>query len=484
MFRSRRAFALSVLVLIGTALAPAQVTFTQNAISSGDTGTNSVVSADFNNDGILDLVSINNSTLSFYKGLGGGSYAAPIRQTIPINSGQVVAADFSRHGTPDLAIAGDQQITILIGNNNGTFNQGTNISINGFVQSITTADFNGDHLPDLAVSICPSGAAPCSSSVYTGQGNGLFTLASTLADGGGPIVSGDFNADGHMDLAVVAGNQVALYLGSGNGLFQTPVLANLNNVASLAVADFYNNRIHTLAALTSTMIGAGTWETELYSLRYSGGSLLVENQQVLQASTGDPYEFIAGGDLNGDFKDDLFITTGAIWGGSSPVPQQTAYLIGNGNGTFQTPVNVPISHQLPVLPFIRDLDGDSRHDVGLAWTDTATTPAVGGVDVFRNTNATTNCSLPPANQLVVHICAPSSGQIVGQTFTFVGSGSALNGIAKRIELWIDGKKAAQNLEDQLKATVTLTRGAHTASFVVVDTYDNHTSGSVSFTAQF
>lgn len=484
MFHSVRVLGFFLVAMLGVTLASAQVTFTQTAISSGDTATNSVVSADFNNDGILDLVSINSSTLSFYKGLGGGSYASPIRQSIPINLGQVVAADFSRHGTPDLAIASAQGIIIMIGNNNGTFTQGTNINTGGSAQSIALADFNGDHLPDIAVSICPAGAAPCSSAVYLGQGNGLFSLSSTLTDGGGAVAAGDFNADGHQDFAVVSGNEVALYLGSGNGLFQAPILANLNDVTALAVGDFYNNRIQSLAALTSTALGGGNFETQLFSLRYSAGSLLVENQHVLQASTGDPYGFIAGGDLNGDFKDDVFLTSDVISGGGSPAPQLAAYLLGNGNGTFQTAVSVPMAHQFPIMPFIRDLDGDSRHDVGLAWTDRSTTPTSGGIDLLRNTNATTNCSLPPAGQLVVHICAPASGQIVGQTFTFQGSGNALNGIAKRMELWIDGKKVAQNLEDQLKASVTLTRGTHTASFVVVDSFDNHISGSVSFTAQF
>ena len=132
---------------------------------------------------------------------------------------------------------------------------------------------------------------------------------------------------------------------------------------------------------------------------------------------------------------------------------------------------------------IRDLDGDSRHDLAYAWTQLPDS-AVSGAAVFRNTNATTNCSLPPANQLIAHVCAPTSGQVVGQSFTFKASGSAPNGIAKRIELWIDGKKIAQNLEDQFKATVTLTKGAHTASFVVVDSFDNFTTTRVNFTSQF
>ena len=49
------------------------------------------------------------------------------------------------------------------------------------------------------------------------------------------------------------------------------------------------------------------------------------------------------------------------------------------------------------------------------------------------------------------------------------------------ELWIDGAKVGQNLEDQLNVTATLEAGTHTASFVVVDTFDSYASKSVTFT---
>jgi hypothetical protein len=49
-------------------------------------------------------------------------------------------------------------------------------------------------------------------------------------------------------------------------------------------------------------------------------------------------------------------------------------------------------------------------------------------------------------------------------------------------VWIDGHKVAQNLEDQLKATVALTAGSHTATFVAIDSFDNTASSSVSFKA--
>ena len=84
----------------------------------------------------------------------------------------------------------------------------------------------------------------------------------------------------------------------------------------------------------------------------------------------------------------------------------------------------------------------------------------------------------------MHICAPTKGQVVGKTFTFKGAGNARNGFAKRMELWIGGKKIGQNLEDQLKVTTSLSKGSHTASFVVVDSFDNYASGSVSFTSSY
>ncbi len=107
----------------------------------------------------------------------------------------------------------------------------------------------------------------------------------------------------------------------------------------------------------------------------------------------------------------------------------------------------------------------------------------GGGDVLINNNARGNCNPPPANALSVNICAPKSGAVVSKTSTFIGAGNAFNGIAKRMELWIDGKKIGQNLEDQLNVTTTLQPGAHTASFVVVDSFDNYNSKSVTFTTE-
>jgi hypothetical protein len=471
------------LFLLGSfILASAQVNFNQTLIST-DTSAG-VVAGDFNHDGILDLVSVDQNSLSFYKGLGGGNYASPINQPLSQSLAQgpiqILAAEFSGHGVLDLALVSNVSggITILIGNNDGTFKQGKNIDVGGTAQSMTLADFNGDHIPDLAVSFCPAKGA-CGVKLFLGEGNGEFKLVSTLSVGGGQIVSGDFNADGHQDIMVLGGSGAVLYLGKGNGAFESPLEVALDGVNSLVVGDFFNDRIQSAVALggSFTPPPAGPdFSAWVYPLRYLDGRLVAGKQQVIEPSIGAPLQVMAAGDLNGDFKDDIFV------GGGDVDIALASYLLGNGDGTFQPPSGDISGGAIPVMPFIRDLTGVSRHDVTSTYFFA---PGPGdGLNLLINTDAATNCSLPPANELTVHICAPAKGQVVGETFTFKASGSAFNGIAKRMELWIDGKKVAQNLEDQLNATVKLTRGSHVASFVVVDTFDEHVAQPVSFKSEF
>jgi len=466
-------------ILAATSLSFGQVSFNQIAIDSGDTSSNGIAVGDFNNDGILDFVTINGSTLSFYEGLGGGNYANPVNQSITPNLGQVAAADLNRDGKLDLAVVPTLGVTgglhIFLGNGDGTFRPGTYIALPGDQHFLTLADFNGDHLPDIAVS---DGEG---TQVYLGKGDGTFNLASSLSNGGWQIVSGDFNADGHQDIvASNLGGQVALYLGKGDGTFAPALVQNAPNLQWMAVGDFYNTRVQSVVVLAGEY-NPPNFTEYLYPVRYANGQLIVGSQTMLGES-GDPYQAIAAGDLNGDFKDDAYIVGGGFQTGGI-----AAYVLGNGDGTFQGPYQGLYWGDLQNDVLIRDLDGDSRHDVGLPYTWIMQQGS--GLDALTNTSAATNCPLPRGpytsiQRLAVHICAPSNGQVVGQKFTFQGSGTAFNGIAKRMELWIDGKKVAQNLEDQLNATVSLSRGNHVASFVVVNTFDEYTSRSVSFTAQY
>ncbi len=438
-------------ILVFSASSFAAVTFTETVIKSGATSSNAIVSGDFNNDGILDLVTVNQSTISFYKGLGGGKYAAPVNTA---NSGglAVAAADFNSDGKLDLAIADFYSgVTIWLGNGNGTFKYLTSMSNSMAVtEKVAVGDFNGDHIPDIVMDTCPTHEYGCSVQVYSGHGNGTFTLSSTLQGGSSvPFVVGDFNADGHQDLAVLligdsGFNGVGLYLGQGNGQFQSPIKYATPDLLSIAVGDFYNNRIQSLAILYEVYQSNGAEKVYVQTLRYSGGKLVGStpqnffNEPDMYLSLG-----IVAGDVTGDFKDDLVVSGSYNQVGSTGHVPVNGYLPGNGNGTFGSMVNLPTYGNLEGVGFVRDLNLDSRHDIGIDWS--TDTNSGGGALVLLNTSAPTNCTPPAANKLGVHICAPLSGQTVPATSTFKAAGNAFDGIAKRMELWIDGKKVGQML---------------------------------------
>jgi len=486
MFRHHQALSFLFAAVLACALpnsATSQVQFTSNTYSSvsGGLDTYSIANGDFNNDGILDLVTINTSTLSFYAGTGSGGFASPVSQSIPENLGQVFAADVTGDGKLDLVIGGspsalNQNVTILLGNGDGTFQPGTNIKLDGEAQFITMADFNGDHIPDIAVSAyAQKGGA--NTQIFLGLGNGKFKRSALLPTfGGGAIVAGDFNADGKQDIALLSGGYLVVYLGNGDGTFQSALVSpqNVPVTGGLAVGDFFGDHIQTLAVLNQVTQGPGgpiTYYVD--TVQYKDGALVSTKPQV--ASTDEYFTFIAAGDLNGDFKDDIVLVGGDERNG---VPL-TAYMLGNGNGTFQRYQSLPAYGAAETFPFVRDLNLDSRHDIGVAW-DASYGNGGSGALVLLNESAKTNCDPPPENALSVHVCNPTDGQKIGATYTFKAAGNAFNGVAKRMELWIDGAKVGEYLEDQLKITTTLTKGSHTAAFVVVDTFDNTASQSVTF----
>jgi phospholipase C len=104
---------------------------------------------------------------------------------------------------------------------------------------ISVADFNGDQKQDLAVANFGDNTV----TVYTGNGDGTFTLKATLPTGTGPIsiAAADLNGDGKMDLAVAnqTENDISIFTGNGDGTF-TPKGVAFQTVQPtwIAAADF------------------------------------------------------------------------------------------------------------------------------------------------------------------------------------------------------------------------------------------------------
>jgi len=91
-------------------------------------------------------------------------------------------------------------------------------SVGASPRAVVTGDFNGDGRLELAVANQASNTV----SVLTGNGDGTFQTPQTFTTGTGPqsLAVGDFNGDGRLDLVTVNSRDVSVLLGIGNGTFQ------------------------------------------------------------------------------------------------------------------------------------------------------------------------------------------------------------------------------------------------------------------------
>ena len=240
----------------------------------GDVVPGSMVAADFNGDGKLDLAvvgaDITSGEVTILTGNGDGTFTSSGTSYGYASSFDLIATgDFNRDGIPDLVVANDfapAGAYVLLGKGDGTFTlMPTQIPVDVFVESIQVGDFNGDGSPDLAFGYS-NGVG-----VFLGNGDGTFTYASsspTVGAGVG-LIAADFNHDGKLDLAGIDtyNSQIDIFLGAGDGTFTetvtTPsVSTNLSFVQSIVAADFNSDGVPDLALMNSVADSASILLTE------------------------------------------------------------------------------------------------------------------------------------------------------------------------------------------------------------------------------
>ena len=195
-----------------------------------------VVTGDFNGDHKLDIAVVDQRTgtltgppvagaVSIFFGVGDGSFIVP--STIPVGDlpTALVTADFNHDGLADLAVTNalDGTVTLLLGKPDGTFASGGTFNVGLQPQSLVVGDFNNDQLPDLAVANQQSNDV----SILLNDGSGGFKPQQRFAVGTQPtsITSANFNSDGFADLAVanVGSKDVSLLFGAGSGRFDPQI---------------------------------------------------------------------------------------------------------------------------------------------------------------------------------------------------------------------------------------------------------------------
>src|SRR5439155_11023806 len=100
------------------------------------------------------------------------SFYAPVSYAAGTNPQAVVTADFNNDGRLDLATAniGDNTVSVLLGNANGTFQLAQTTATGAGPVSVAVGDFNADGKLDLATA---SGGGS-GVSVLLGNGDGTF----------------------------------------------------------------------------------------------------------------------------------------------------------------------------------------------------------------------------------------------------------------------------------------------------------------------
>ena len=200
------------------------------------TGTNilslSMRTADFNNDGKLDLAVGNNNfagpngTVSILLGDGTGNFGTPTQfNSGGANVSDPVPADFNGDGKLDLLLAngGGFNVSLLLGDGAGGFAAPVNFSVGTSPRSIAVGDFNGDSKLDAAVANFGTfGGSSSTVSILLGNGAGGFAAPVNVAAGPelGQIIAADLNADGKLDLITRSTSfEILILQGDGAGNF-------------------------------------------------------------------------------------------------------------------------------------------------------------------------------------------------------------------------------------------------------------------------
>jgi FG-GAP-like repeat/FG-GAP repeat len=255
-------------------------------------------------------------------------------------------------------------LTVLINRGDGSFPNPTTWPVSQLPSSAVTGDFNGDGHADIATI---SVAQPGGVSVLLGKGDGTFQAhVDSPAPSPSTVAAGDFDGDGKLDLVVGGANStnelLATLIGKGDGTFSEKTSQTVSGIVrSIAVGDFNGDGKLDVAATIDNINGVSIF------LGHGDGSFAVPVQYPAgPMGISAPYSTVLAGDFNADGKLDLAVAT----------DNGIAVLLGNGDGTFR-PFTL-VASLYPTAPgdtllVLADFNGDGKLDIIKATQNGAST---------------------------------------------------------------------------------------------------------------
>lgn len=422
-------FAVFVIVLGGLAYANIQFSAPATVYTVGS-DLRCAITSDFNNDGYLDVASVNAYNRVLYVSLnnGDGTFQSPVSYfSGGFDQGDysegIFSADLDGDGDKDLIITHScsyydiDKISVLENSGDGTFTAPIDYDVRNGPSCVIAADLDGDGDNDLAVSNSLSNRV----SILKNDGNGTFQAAVNYLVASCPenIVAADLDKDGDIDLATAnfISDNVSILKNNGDGTFQTAnSYAALNCPAGLASGDVDNDGDIDLIVAGDTLYenvnlrilknnGNGTFQTgngydvedylvsvvasdfdqdgdvdvavistspdKVYILEnIGGGAFQSDGNYVVPAAF-----HITQGDLDKDCAIDL-----AIVGGSK------LSILFNQLSVPCLPLGEPINYSAPSKPvciFAEDLNKDGYKDLAVSKVSQAL-PATNGISILKN----------------------------------------------------------------------------------------------------
>lgn len=340
----------SLILMTNTGTGNLQNAFKQSFYGGGRE--TSVVSYDFNNDQIKDLIvaNANQNYMTLLTGTGSGGFNYASRLTTDIYVKNIALEDVNKDGLPDVIGYWEGYGSINVFTFSGTkLSKISSSVVDQYLKKLAKGDFNKDGNIDFIAATNYTNLL----FVITGNGVGGFAKTSSYVDtisGLGNVIVNDVNEDGKEDLIVAAGTRFLVYTGKGDGTFNNPLVTSI--LGSIQYRDLQlfdynddgNSDLFLSAEYTSTdnimvWTGSGTGNFGF----------------VKKSSTGGNGPFSKLKDVDGDNLLDAIQLDNT---------NKVNFLRGRRNGEFKFAFKIDIDEE-PLGAEIEDFDADGKPDVAV-----------------------------------------------------------------------------------------------------------------------